>query len=313
MLEQTVDKHLHDNFNPYTKKKFEAIHGYDPYESEIKKLNQAFHHSYNHLIHATHEKLGKDDTPVIIMFGDHVMLLHDGISETVEVIPDLYRRIKSISHVSFGVYVSLAENGYGICKDEVREDLEFKAGLIRKVLSILDEEPIPGNIMETQRKTLENALKVIDDVLASGVVEESRLKAFGEENVPLYLDNAALGAMLELDVLHETVMKWKEQIGPENWKSIYVVICAAHQARYRETSKQYFQRLLHEQDGIGADKEDRVIYAEHIHDVDGALDMLARHLVDQRASVELFNDRTRLQQDLMSDGAAKYLKELLPD
>jgi hypothetical protein len=308
-----MDKHLHDDFNPHTRKKFEVIHSYDPYESELKQLNQAFHHSYNHIIHDTHEKLGQEHTPVIIMFGDHMMLLHDGKRETAEVIPDLYRRVKSISHVSFGVYVSLANNGYGICNDETCQDLETKAELMRKVLSILDEEPIPGNYMDTQRATLENALRIIDDVLSSGVVEESRLREFGEENVPLYLENAALGAILELDVIHEKVMAWKEQMGSENWQSIYVVICAAHQARYREATKQYFQRLLHEQDGLGADQEDRVIYAEHIHDVDAALDLLARHLVDQRASIELFNDRNRLQRDLMSDAAEAYLKELLPD
>ena len=56
-----------------------------------------------------------------------------------------------------------------------------------------------------------------------------------------------------------------------------------------------------------------MIYAEHIHDVDAALDLLARHIIDQRASIELFNDPHRLQQDLMSDGAAAYLNKLLPE
>ena len=41
--------------------------------------------------------------------------------------------------------------------------------------------------------------------------------------------------------------------------------------------------------------------------------LLARHLVDQRASVDLFGSCTRLQRDLMSDGAHEYLVELLPE
>ena len=44
-----------------------------------------------------------------------------------------------------------------------------------------------------------------------------------------------------------------------------------------------------------------------------AMDLLARHLVDQRASVDLFGSCTRLQRDLMSDGAREYLAELLPE
>jgi len=127
--------------------------------------------------------------------------------------------------------------------------------------------------------------------------------------VPAYLENAALTVSLELDVLHETVMKWKK-IGSKNWQNVYIVVCAGHQARYRQASMQYFQHLLHEKEGLGAGLEDRVVYAESIHDIDAALDLLARHIIDQRASVELFSDKTRLQQDLMSDGAAAYLTEL---
>ena len=91
------------------------------------------------------------------------------------------------------------------------------------------------------------------------------------------------------------------------------VRCAAHQGRYRETTLQYFQRLLYEREGFSAKHEDRVVYAEHINDPQAALELLARHIVDQRASIDLFGDPTRLQEDLMSDGAEAYLQELLPD
>lgn len=56
--------------------------------------------------------------------------------------------------------------------------------------------------------------------------------------------------------------------------------------------------------------EDRVIYAEHIDEPKAALDLLARH---RRASIDLFGSSTRLQRDLMSDGATSYIEELLLD
>lgn len=302
-----------DNLNPHTKQKFEAINSYDPYDDIISDLNQAFHFSYNKMIHEAHDKLGKKGFPVIIMFGDKVMLFHDGEQETIEVIPHLYHRIKSISHISFGVFVTLSNNGIGALKETVKIDLEHEKELIEKALEILADEPIPADHMPTQRATLENAIILINDVLESGEVLESRLKAFGKENAPLYLDNAAFGAQLELDLLHDNVTRWKGEIGEDNWEALYVVICAGHQARYRELTRQYFQKLLHERDGLGAGLEDRVIYAEHIHEVDAALDLLARHINDQTASNTFFGDKMRLQQDLMSEGAASYLEELLPD
>jgi hypothetical protein len=312
-LDKSMDRNLPENLNPETKKKFEAIHSYDPYESVIADLNKAFHRSYNLAIHKTHQRLGREDTPVIIMFGEKAMLFHDGKQETVEFIPDLYHRVKAISHVSFGVYVTLAHNGYGPLTYDNHKELENIQELIEKALSILDQEPIPANYFDVQRITLENALAIVDEVLLTGLVDKGMVLDFGKENIHLYLENAALGTILELDILHETVMRWKEQIGAEIWEALYVVICAGHQARYREASKQYFQRLLGEKEGDGAHYEDRVVYAEHIYDVDAALDLLARHINDQQASIELFNDPTRLQEDLMSDGAAAYLEELLPD
>lgn len=307
-----MDKKIPDNLNPHTKSKFEAINTYDPYDGIIADLNQAFHYSYNNLIHETHNKLGKKGYPVIIMFGDKVMLFHDGKQETVEVIPHLYHRIKSISHISFGVFITLATNGIGKLKEVVKTDLEHEKELIESALEILDEEPIPEENMPTQRATLENAVTLIEDVLENGEILESRLSEFGKQNAPLYLDNAAFGAQLELDILHKNVMRWKKEIGDENWDALYVVICAGHQARYRELTRQYFQKLLHEIDVVGGNMEDRVVYAEHIHEVDAALDLLARHINDQAASNTFFGDKMRLQQDLMSEGAAKYLDELLP-
>ena len=257
--------------------------------------------------------MGTAETPVIVILRENMVLLHDGERHTVEVIPDLYHRIKAISHISFGVYVTLANNGYGPLREDIRIDLEDKLVMIERALAVLDEEPIPPSYIEIQRKTLVNARDFIAEILDAGGVQETKLKAFGNENVPLYLENTSLCARLEIDMIHEAVMNWKDHIGPENWQAIHVVICAGHQARYRETNLQYFQRLLHEKESIGAGMEDRVIYGENIHDVDAALDLLARHIIDQRASLDLFNSRTRLQQDLMSDGAAAYLEKLLPD
>ncbi len=308
-----MEIHIPENCNPITREKFEAITTYDQYEGAITDLNQSFHESYNNLIHHTYEKLGKENTPVIIMAHEEVMLFHRGEQETINVIPKLYHQLKGIGHVSFGIYVTLADNGYGELRDDIRENLEHQKYLIERGLSFLDIEPLPMKYMPTQRKMLETALEIIDQVLADGSVEEEKVMEYGQKSAPWYLEGAAISAQLEIDELHNTVMNWKQQMGEENWENIHVVVCAAHQGRYREATLQYFQRLLHEEEGLAAEMEDRVIYAEQIAEPKAAMDLLARHLVDQRASIDLFGTCTRLQRDLMSDGAHEYLVELLPE
>ena len=302
-----------ENCNPFTKQKFDAIETYDKYEDAITDLNRAFHESYNNLVHNTFESLGKANAPVIVMFHEDVILFHDGKEERINVIPKLYHQVKGIGHVSFGVLVSLADNGYGALKPEIGERLEHQKYLIERGLKYLEIDPLPMKYVASQRLILENARDMIAAVLATNEVTHDRVQAFAKANAPLYLEGAAIGARLEIETLHETVMNWRDRLGDLHWEDIYVVICAAHQGRYRETTLQYFQRLLYEEAGLAAEKEDRVIYAEHIDDPIAALELLARHIVDRQASIDLFDDPNRLQEDLMSDGAAAYLEELLPD
>ena len=308
-----MDIQIPENCNPVTRQKFEAIETYDQYEDAITALNRSFHESYNNLIHRTFENLGARKSPVIVMIHEDVILFHDGKEEKVNVIPKEYHQIKGIGHMSFGVYVTLANNGYKPLRPDIKEDLEHKIDLIDQALKYLEYNPLPLEYAATHRTMLESASNLIGKVLAAGEVAEDMLLDFCQKSAPLYLEGAQIGAKLEIDTLHDTVMNWIDRVGDDNWENIHVVICAAHQGRYRETTLQYFQRLLYEREGFSAKNEDRVVYAEHINDPQAALELLARHIVDQRASIDLFGDPTRLQEDLMSDGAEAYLQELLPD
>ena len=51
---------------------------------------------------------------------------------------------------------------------------------------------------------------------------------------------------------------------------------------------------------------------EGLCDVNTALDLLARHIVDQRVSNLLFGERRRLQEDLLADAANAEVRKLFP-
>src|SRR5262249_56088163 len=93
-----------------------------------------------------------------------------------------------------------------------------------------------------------------------------------------------LAVWIGVGQLEGVVGGWGSQLGETRWAGLYVVICGAHQPRYREATCQYFGRLLHQPDGSGAEREDRLVYAEGFCDVDSALDLLARHTLHHRAS-----------------------------
>lgn len=284
----------------------------DSLSDALAGLNDSFHDSYSSVLAQARAALGSYGRPVILIMGDRATLLHDGQQETAVFVPPLYHRLKAISHVSFGLYVALTANGPGPLRPDVRAALRHKRDLLRTALNGLDDAAIPAAMRPLQRQTLHNALVLCEETIAADSVDIFAVLDFCAENADLYLENAALCAGMEMEELHALVGRWQEDLGPAVWHGVYVVICAAHQARYRHTARQYFMRLLGEHAGEGAAYEDRVVYAEHLRDMDAALDLLARHLVDQRASLEFFSSRTRLQADLMADGAAAALDRLFP-
>ena len=297
------------SLNPHTRKKFEAIGSYDPYENVISELNNSFHHSYNLLIHKKVEALGQAETPVIVLESDTAILLWNGKKESVAIIPDLYHKVKSIGHVSFGLYITLQNNGIGTISKELSADLAHQKELIEKALDILNEENIPAYFMAIHRKILKNANNIISEVLDKGKISNSWAEIFAHENSPLFLEGAKLGVALELDVLDDVVMNWKSQMSSAQWDALFVVICSGHQSRYRNASLQYFDMILKQEEGAGARMEDRIVYGENIHGLDAAIDILARHLMDQQSSLDLFGSKTKLQEDLMADAAEAYLKK----
>lgn len=298
--------------NPHTRKKFEAIGTYDPYDNVISELNSSFHFSYNLFIHKKIEQLGQAETPVLVLENDSAILLWNGKKEKIPVIPDLYHKVKSIQHISFGLYITLQNNGVGRLSNELTTNLAHQKELIKEALNILDEEEIPAQYMDVQRKTLEYAIRIITQVLDHGAISEGWAESFAFENAPLYLESAKLCVSLELDVLNDVVMDWKSQMTSAQWDALFIVICAGHQARYRHAAVQYFDRLLDQKEGAGARMEDRVVYGENIHGLDAAVDVLARHLVDQESSLDLFASKTKMQEDLMADAAEFYLNQVFP-
>ncbi len=297
------------SLNPQTRKKFEAIGSYDPYENVISELNNSFHHSYNLLIHKRIEELGRADSPVLVIENDAAILLWNGDKEEKPFVPDLYHKVKSIGHVSFGLYITLQNNGVGRVSDELLADLAHQKELCLEALKILSKEEIPAEYMDVQSKTLENAIETINTILENGEISDSWADSFARDNSPLFLESAELCVALELDVLNDVVMKWKSQMSAAQWDALLVVICSGHQARYRNAALQYFDKVLDQKEGTGARLEDRIVYGENIHGLDAAIDILARHLMDQQSSKDLFGSKSKLQEDLMADAAESYLNQ----
>ncbi len=298
--------------NPVTAAKLKAVPDFAPKSGPLGEVNQDFHNTYNALVVDTQQDLGTE-IPVIIAAGDGIKLLNNGTEHHETFIPGNYHKVKALSHIAFGLQLALMANGDGPLTDTTTGRLRRKLTMIETAEDDLPNEDLPTEIQIAPGEVLKRCRVTTEQTLSAGKVDEQAVTAFAHDVAPWLMKNAAYVSRLQLDSLHQVVSSWREQLGESKWQSVYVIVCGTHQPRYREASKQYSQRILHQVESEDADGEDRVLYAEGVFDTHGAKDLLARQIIDQRASTMFFGDRHRLQEDLLADAATAYLKELLPD
>lgn len=298
--------------NPYTLRDLAAARDLLPRNEPFAAVNISFHKTYTRLVEQVLAQLG-DSVPVVVLIGDDATLLCDGREHREQVIPARYHELKTLGHLAFSVQLTLMANGSGQLTDLTATELHEKRKQIHEIHAVINGSSTTSSpTMNAPAELLCRARALVDRVLAEGAVDFDRIAEHVRALAAPALETAQLAVCIELEQLHALLRRWRNDLGEQRWAGTYVVICGAHQPRYREAACQYFGRLLHQPEGSGAEREDRLVYAEGLCDVDSALDLLARHIVDQRASNLLFGDRRRLQEDLLADAASTEVRKLFP-
>ncbi|MEK7482765.1 MAG: hypothetical protein AABZ60_00380 [Planctomycetota bacterium] len=291
---------------------FQNAQNFKPFEGPLSEVNKNFHADYEALVETTQTKIKSGKTPTILFTGGNLILYYQGNREVKEVISDLYHQYKAIGHISLGLFTAFEnyQTDQLLSEEEIyflKQDHQY----IQKALEHLTQEKIPLEYLEIHRLILVISLKYLEIILEQKTLNEEITRAYSQSVSLLLLKGADLAAKLQIDLMHQSVSTWRQKISPEDWASLKVVLCGAHQPRTGYVARQYFERILHEKASEGAIGEDKILYAESLFSEDKAVNLLARHIIDQKAGLFFFNDRFRLQKDLLADGAEKYLNQLL--
>jgi hypothetical protein len=300
--------------NPYTQRKLAEARELLPRNGPFAAINVGFHVTYTRVVDQVLAQLG-ESVPVVAVIGDDATLLCDGREQHEQVIPARYHELKALAHLAFGVQLTLMANGSGHVTELTANELHEKRAQIREAQTAANGTSSTSMVTIPPKAAAEllcRARTLVDRVLEEGIVDFERLHEHVRALASHALETAQLAVCIELEQLHALLARWRNDLGETRWAGLYVVICGAHQPRYREATCQYFGQLLHQPEGYGAEREDRLVYGEGLCDINAALDLLARHIVDQRASNLLFGDRRRLQEDLLADAARAEVRKLFP-
>lgn len=284
-----------------------------PKTGPLAEINQDFHAAYNHWVDTYIASFGTKQRPVMVLTGDSIFFLfqHQRFSECM--LPPAYHELKAVDHLALGLFSLLSSWKDGTISEDSVKKLRTYPLLIDQAFAELPKSSIRSELRSNQEKILTASQKYLAFLIQSKQNTSQDRNAFARQTAPLLLLNAEEAAKLQVELLHAEVSTWRKKMDSTDFQNLYVVVGSSHQARYRQLTLQYFDRLFHEHSGTTALNENHVVAAEGIFKEKACLSLLARHLIDQEIGLSFFGDKYRMQRDLLSDGAAKFIDPLFPE
>jgi hypothetical protein len=260
----------------------------------LDAVNEQFHAAHLGARHAA-----KHDDPVLVVLGDDLIMFHRRERTSYSFSPTVFHVLKSVAHAPVALY-ALCENG---------GDAGFSTGLAalqkrtRRGLDELSshEHAFDGALRDDVRFVLERTCQTAADLQKSAA--RASTDEFAASVGPALLRLAHAATRIQLAALHQHTQRLLADLSPEQRAVLHVVVAGDHQARARSLPMQYFKKLLGEPEAL----EQRVTYAEGVHDERAAFDLVGTQRLDRRLARAFFGDEKRLQRDILGDAAAAEL------
>jgi hypothetical protein len=268
-----------------------------PAEQAADDLNAAVLKIYRQ---AKDVRLAQTSPVIVVSFGQLVMI-RNGSERSVDFTPPAYDSFKDMSHTVMGFY-GAAALGMAAPSSDWAVQFRILRDRASAVLPQLAALGLAGDRLERETRLLTGGIAFADRMIAAGAVTQADTTEYTRRMAPLILANAADAAVAQIDGLHAVVQQFRAEIGDEEWKRLYVIVLGSRMPRAGNLQFQYFVNAL----GAAA-IDNRLFYAEGISDVKGGLGLLATIVTDRELSTAVFDDRLRMDRDVLADGAEAHL------
>jgi hypothetical protein len=272
---------------------------FDPGPDPYAELNRTAREAYS----AAKAQVLRADQPVFLV-GRDITLLKNGQKWTRSIAPDLYRDLKSLSHIPLGIFAAAS------AREQAPDDLQWTKRLLAlrghaaAALATLDRTAFSDAQKARLRDMLQRSIAYVDG-LGEQKPEPAALRDYAAAVGPATLANAADAAKAGVEELHRAVADLRAELASGDWERAYVLILAPKTPRDGNLAYEYFVNAL----GPGAAGK-RLIYAESIVDQQLALGLLRTLIIDRSVGEAFYGDPARMERDLLADGATAALLQL---
>jgi hypothetical protein len=268
--------------------------------SEAEALEGEFHAVYDRL--RTQEARA---TPVLVLFGDSLILLHGAQRRELTASAPPTRIIQAAAHAPVAIFAMLHElSEQAELTLAARTRLSELRAACASAVQALDQ--LEASSRRDCAQVIERSQGFIDATLSQAYANAAALEQFATEIGPLLLALIDHATQLELEALHTATEQALVQLDTEQLRELEVIVTGVHQARTRSLGLQYFQARF----GEAAGEERRVAYAEAAADPEEARALVGTRRLDRAIARAFFGDAKRLQRDVLGDSAKQALTRI---
>lgn len=257
-----------------------------------------------------HYAAAKADTlagisPIIVVEPDALTLIRNGVTRRVVYLPPRYADLKALSHMTLGLYSLLQPHVDKHDFPAWRADMQVYRARVADIAPLVDDLGLHWDDAKRVRGLVAASLAFMDRVAAAGFVSREDLRTYADGVGPSLLGNLYDASDVELKSLAALVTRWRSKMSAAEWARLYVVVLGVARPRERLPPYDYFERLLGpEAAGL------RLIHADNVTDVAGALDLLATTVNDRRLAADFFRDPHRIDAGLMRESTERHLEQM---
>ncbi|HSZ25356.1 MAG TPA: hypothetical protein VK766_06555, partial [Cytophagaceae bacterium] len=250
---------------------------FEPKKGSLSVLNSMFHQDYNKLVEFKISQFGDSVHPVMVLTGDSLLFFYNRKRSAARVVPLTYHLLKAVSHIPLGIFTLVSPWKEGKLDDSTQFRINQYATLLIALEEELKKEAFTSSQLRMQQEIISSSKKYLSKLQKEKVYKIKNKTDYIRSIQQYLVEDVDEAAKLEIMMLHAQVQEWRKQMDTISFQKLYVVIGSSHQARYRELSVQYFDKILKEQSDGSALSENRLVFAESVFNEAGCLSMLARH------------------------------------
>ena len=244
-----------------------------------------------------------DRLPAIILSvgtpsGGRFTLHHRGQQETVEPVDIAFATLKYVAHAPLGLFGALFPGSL----DEQQPDqtsVDRLEEYFRDTLVSVDELPVDAPSRQACRTILTDSLAFVAKAQYSRAAFTEYARAIG---APTGL-TMRVAARVQLEGIERQVRAWRERIGEDDWGGIYAAI-ASGWARINNSPR---QQAIEQVMGAEAARA-RLFTIQGVKTEEALLQRLAKILNQRELSDVFFEEKERMEEDLMGRPAREYLE-----